>query len=281
MHVIVMIIAAGLLLLCDSGFAQTLDRVKESNTFRIGYRGDAPPFAYADALGAPAGYSVDLCRRVAVDVKDALSLPDMKVDYVEVSAENRFDMVERGTVDILCGPTTVTLARRARVDFSLPTFVDGASVLFREDGPADFESLGGQKVGVRAGTTTEAALVRTLEHLNVDAQVVPVSDHKDGLASLAAGEIAAYFADRAILLHLLRASPARGRLRLSSRYFTHEAYALAMTRGDDDFRLLVDRTLSRVYRSSDMETIFVAAFGPSAAPIEVLKVMYLINSLPD
>jgi hypothetical protein len=30
-----------------------------------------------------------------------------------------------------------------------------------------------------------------------------------------------------------------------------------------------------------METIFVAAFGPSATPTDVLKVMYLINSLPD
>ena len=54
----------------------------------------------------------------------------------------------------------------------------------------------------------------------------------------------------------------------------------AMQRGDADFRLLVDRTLSRLYRSGAIAKVFNNAFG-TAEPSEILKAMYLVNSLPE
>ena len=69
-------------------------------------------------------------------------------------------------------------------------------------------------------------------------------------------------------------------LRLSSEYFSYEPYALAMQRGDTEFRLLVDRTLSRLYRSGAIAKVFSNAFG-NAEPSEILKAMYLVNSRPE
>jgi ABC-type amino acid transport substrate-binding protein len=280
MRSILATLAATLLLLTGAAEAATLDRVKDSGAFRIGYRADTPPFAYRNDLGEAAGYAVELCRRVAVEVKSFLGLKTMDVRYVPVTAENRFEMVEKGEIDILCGPTTVTLARRARVDFSLFTFVDGASVMFRADGPGGFDELAGQKVGVRAGTTTEGALRNTLAAMGIDAEVVAVESHPDGVAQLARGDVAAYFADRVILMDLQRGSAARNALRLSNSYYTHEAYALAHQRGDDDFRLLVDAVLSRIYRSGAIRDIFAASFGAEAEPSDVLVTLFLINGLP-
>jgi len=279
MRSIVTTLAAGLLLSATAG-AATLDRVQSSGAFRIGYRADTVPFAYRNEIGEAAGYMVELCRRVAVEVKSALSLDTLDVRYVPVTAENRFDMIEKHEIDILCGPTTVTLPRRERVDFSLFTFVDGASVVFRADGPGGFDELGGQKVGVRAGTTTEEALRNTLSGMGLDAEVVAVDSHPDGLARLVGGELAAYFADRAILIGQLRGNPAREALRISDRYYTHESYALAFERGDDDFRLLVDVVLSRLYRSGDIADVFVATFGADTKPTDVLRTLYLINAIP-
>ena len=74
-------------------------------------------------------------------------------------------------------------------DFSLFTFVDGASVLYLAEGPKSFEELKGQKVGVRRGTTTEEALNVTLQELALDAEVVDVADHADGLNKLETKEI--------------------------------------------------------------------------------------------
>lgn len=261
--------------------AATLDRLRETGEIRIGYRQDAVPFSYENDLGEAAGYSVDLCRAVAAHLETELALDDLAVAYVPVSAENRFEAVRDGRVDLLCGATSVTLARREMVDFSIATFVDGASVLFRSDGPDDFQGLADGRVGVRSATTTEEALRNTLDDMDLDVDIVAVSSHDEGLSLLEVGEITAYFGDRAILQYLARASAEPGELRLSERYFTIEPYALALPRGDGAFRLAVDEALSRLYRSGDIERIFTGAFGPEADPSELLKALYVISALPE
>ncbi len=260
--------------------ADVLQRVKEEGVLKLGFREDTVPFAYLDGDGQPTGYSVELCRAVAQEVGAGLDLAELTVEFVPVGAEDRFQALQQGEIDLLCGATTATLSRRELVDFSLPTFIDGASVLYRADGPADFEGLAGKKVGVRGGTTTEEALQEALARLAIEAEVVAVGDHHEGLERLEAGEFSAYFADQSILLFLMLGSPAPDRLRLSSRFFTREPYALALPRGDDDFRLLVDRALSRLYRSGDIKGIFGASFG-LARPSKLLEALYQVSALPE
>lgn len=274
------IIAAALTLAAQAASAGTLDRVRSDGVFRIGYRTDAAPFAYLSPIGEPAGYAVDLCREVAAATKQTLGLDTLKVDYIKVTAEDRFEAVRDGRVDILCDPATVTLSRREMVDFSLLTFVDGASVLYRADGPQGFDALAGQKVGVHADTTTEQKLRGALAKIGIDAEIVPVADHGDGLKRLVSGELAAYFADRAILAFLLFGSDAGDKLKLSDQYYSQEPYALAMARGDEEFRLLVDRTLAGLYRSDKIAAIFAKSFG-KAMPSNILRVMYSINALEE
>src|SRR5262245_8834430 len=280
MRVVFSVVVAVLLLASQRVEAGTLDRVRETGTFRIGYRTDAPPFSYKSEIGEPAGYIVDLCREVAAAAKQELGLKDLKVAYVTVTAEDRFDAVKGGRVDLLCEATTVTIARRKLGDFSLPTFVDGASVMVRNDGPQSFKSLAGHKIGVHAGTTTEDVLRRTLADLKVAAEMVPVADHEDGVKRLESGEFAAYFADRAILTYLWLGEGSPKTLRISKEYFTREPYALALARGDDDFRFLVDRTLARLYRGKTIGPMFARSFGKAKAS-EMLQMLYAINALPE
>lgn len=267
------------LLIAGSAGAQTLNRIQEDGTFRIGYRTDAVPFAYQNQAGEPAGYSVELCEMVAASIETQLELDELTVEFVTVGTEDRFDALQNGEIDILCGATSATLARREMVDFSIPTFVDGASVLLPTDGPASFQELGGLNVGVRGGTTTEEALENTLEETGVEAEVVAVDSHDEGLAQLQSGEISAYFADQAILIFL--GAQSETPLRLSDQVFTIEPYALGLPRGDDDFRLAVDRALSRIYRSGTIEQVFTETFGPKAKPSELVQALYLVSALPE
>jgi polar amino acid transport system substrate-binding protein/glutamate/aspartate transport system substrate-binding protein len=261
--------------------AGTLDKLRKTGVLTVGYREDAIPFSYKSEIGEAVGYTVDLCRTIATRLKADLSLGKLSIDYVPVTTEDRFKAVKEGRIDLLCGATTATLSRRELVDFSLPTFVSGASVLLRTDGPEGMKALGGHKVGVRGATTTEEALRNTLTKLSVDAEVVTVSNHQDGLDKLVKGEISAYFGDRAILIFLAGRSEHRGNLRMSDKHFTHEPYALALPRGDSDFRLAVDRTLSRVYRSGAIATLFTSAFGKQAEPTGLLRALYVISALPE
>lgn len=272
--------AAILVLIASQAEADVLARLTQGEALKIGFREDAAPFSYRNELGHPVGFSVELCGVIVGDLKQELDRPDLLVEFIGVGAENRFTALQDGTIDLLCGATTATLSRRELVDFSIPTFIDGASVLYRKGGPADFESLAGHKVGVRGGTTTEAALQETLAKLSIAAEVVSVSDHTDGLAMLEGNELAAYFADQSILLFLLLQSGAQDELWLSGRFFTREPYALAVPRGDNDFRLAVDRSLSRLYRSGAMGGLFTKSFG-MAKPSQLVEALYLINALPE
>jgi ABC-type amino acid transport substrate-binding protein len=168
--------------------AGTLDRARQDKTFRIAFREDAPPFSFSGPNGEPAGFMVDLCRSVAKHIADDLKIADIKVGYVPVTSSNRFDAITTGKADLLCEPTSETLSRREQVDFSITTFIDGASLVVAGDGPADFRALAGQKVGVLAGTTTEKGLSDTLAGAGIAAEVVPAKTHDEGLAMLAKGQ---------------------------------------------------------------------------------------------
>jgi polar amino acid transport system substrate-binding protein/glutamate/aspartate transport system substrate-binding protein len=261
--------------------AATLDLIRESKSIRIAYREDAPPFSYKREDGQPAGFMVDLCRVVAQHIAQQLKVADLKLVYVPVTAAERFDAIKRARADLLCEATTATLARRELVDFSLPTFVDGVSLMIRVGGPDNLKAMAGRKIGVLGGTTAEAALRSTLRRDAVDAEVVPMSTHREGIARLDDDKIVAYFADRAILTYLVRDSKAPAELRLGEQYLTVEPYALAVPRGEGEFRLAVDRALSQIYRSGEIIALFRGAFGADVQPSEILKSLYVIASLPD
>jgi ABC-type amino acid transport substrate-binding protein len=272
---------AGAALTLATADAGTLDHVRQDKSLRIAFRDDAPPFSFTDSIGEPAGFMVDLCRSVAKHIGDELKINDLKVAYVLVTAANRFDAVENGKADLLCEPTSETLSRREHVDFSIPTFVDGASLLVGGDAPSDFAALSGKKVGVLAGTTTEKSLRDMLASANIAAEVTPAKTHLDGLAMLDKGEIVAYFADRAILSYLASKSTDSSKLRLANNYFSLEPYALALPRGDEDFRLAVDRALSHIYRSGEIAIVFAHTFGNQMQPSDILKTVYSVSALPD
>jgi polar amino acid transport system substrate-binding protein/glutamate/aspartate transport system substrate-binding protein len=271
----------GAALALGSAEAGALDKARQDKTLRLAFREDAPPFSFTDEAGLPAGFMVDLCRSVAKHIGEELNINDLKVAYVLVTAENRFDAIVNGKADLLCEPTSETLGRREQVDFSISTFVDGASLLVGADGPSNFAALAGKKIGVLAGTTTEESLRNTLAGAGLVAEITPAKTHQEGLAMLDKGEIVAYFADRAILSYLASKSSDPSKLRLADNYFSLEPYALALPHGDEDFRLAVDRALSHIYRSGEIAIVFAHTFGNATQPSDVLKTLYSIAALPD
>jgi ABC-type amino acid transport substrate-binding protein len=255
--------------------AATLDRIRDTGLFRIGYRADAKPYSYRNERGQPAGYIVDLCLEIAA----ALG-PNIRPQFVLVSPDQRFESVRDGRIDVLCDPASVTLSRREMVDFSLPTYLDGAGVLSRTSKPVRrFEDLAGKRVGVLGGTTTEQTLRDSLGQLSLRAEIVLVRDHRAGLDELWDDRLDAYFADRGIIAAMLYEGGRPG-FELSRQYFSYETYALALPRNDGAFRLFVDRTLARLYRTGRINATLAKTFGQAPAD-ELLKAMILINALPD
>ena len=227
------------------------------------------------------GFIVDLCREVAKKLADQVHLASLNIVFVPVTAADRFAAIQQRKADLLCEATSATLSRRELVDFSIATFVDGTGLMIRADGPHDLKAMGGLKIGVLGATTTEKALRDSLQNAGISVDVIPVKTHSEGLAMLDDGKISAYFADLSILAFLIKNSKAPDKLILAENYLSVEPYALALPRGDEGFRLAVDRALSHIYRSGAINRIFKRAFGASAKPDQVLRTLYFITGLPD
>jgi polar amino acid transport system substrate-binding protein/glutamate/aspartate transport system substrate-binding protein len=258
-----------------------LDRIRAQSEIRLAYRDDAAPFSFAaEGAAEPEGYSVDLCREVAKAVKADLKLPDLKITYVKVTPENRFQAITDGKADLLCEATTATLERRKKMDFSISTFISGAGMMIRPGGPTSFEQLAGQKVGVLGGTTTEQDLKSFLAARNIAADIVTVKGHSEGIAQLESGAILAYFGDRTILQYMLMKSDRAGKLLLADQFLSVEPYALALPH-DPEFRLTVDRVLSRLYRSGAAKAVFAKTFGEKAHPTGLQSSLYVLSGLPE
>lgn len=275
------------------GLDPTLRKISDSKTLVIGHREDSEPFSYVVSdkylaehgrPGDVVGYSIDLCLAVAQDLKQSLDLPELNIEYRAVTASTRFQALDDGEIDILCGATTNTLKRRKQVSFSLLTFATGIEMLVRSD--SDFSSpaqLNGQRLGAVRDTTAHVALVAGVERLGLaDAELVLYDDHHGGLAALEAGSIAAFFADRILLVRLMERAGAPQNLTLVNRMLSYEPYALAVRRDSPEFLLQVDRTLAELYRSREIVITFKKWFGTMGAMSNepMMRALYNLQAIP-
>ncbi|WP_340115260.1 amino acid ABC transporter substrate-binding protein [Pelagibius sp. 7325] len=278
----------------DPSLDPTLRKIVDTKTLVVGHREQSVPFSFMvseatglhhGAPGAVVGYTIDLCLAVAEDLKQSLNLPDLAVEYRAVTAETRFQALQDGDIDILCGSTTETLKRREQVAFSLLTFATGIEFLVHDE--LDFSAavdFNGRRVGVVGGTTAEDAVREAIVRLNlVDVEVVLFNGYDAGLAALEDKQIAAFFGDRILLVNLIGRAREPEKLTLLNRLISYEPYALAVRRDSPDFLLAVDRTLAALYRSRDILPIFQRWFGGmgvlSNEPL--LRALYNLQALPE
>ena len=263
--------------------AGTLEQIKKSGEIRIGYRTDAPPLAFNDASGQAAGYSVDLCKRIATAVKEELKLPDLKVTFVPLTSANRLDAIVQNKADIECGATTVTLSRAEKVDFTLMTFVTGGSLLSLAD--SNVNTLGdvaGKSVVVVTGTTSEAALKKALTKNLIDAKVVAVASREEAMKQLEARQADAFASDQIVLVGQIMQSADPKKYSLARELFSYEPYGFVVRRDDSDFRLVANRALAQVYRTGQIEQVYGRWFGQAGIkPSPVLNAMYALQALPE
>jgi ABC-type amino acid transport substrate-binding protein len=257
-----------------------LAQIKSAGVIRLGYLDSAPPFSF-DRGGTPTGYSVDLCAHVAKDIGRQLGAP-LKVEWVKLNLLNRLAAVREGRVHVECGTTTWTLSRQEQVDFSLMTFIDGGTLLLGAGGAVQrLADLGGKRIGVVPGTTTEKSLRSALEQRELAADVVAVDSPDQGIELLSAGKLDAYASDRLLLLGLgLRAAGAHS-FRLLEEDFSVEPYALTLPRGEYDLRLAVNRALARLYRSGEIQSVFDRWLGTLGSPSMLLAALYYLQSIPE
>ena len=241
----------------------TLKDVAARGTLRVGYRRNSVPFAFLNKGGQPVGFSVELCRGIAVDVARLLNRdlvePDapawqtgVRLVFVAVGADERIPKVTSGEIDLECGSTTATAERAKSVAFSPVFCLAGTKLLVPAEAAdagriASYRDLAGKAVAVSTGTTNAEAVRRLAGSVGPPIAVAEAPSVDAAFELLQTGKAAALASDD-ILLYGLAASRPEARLRVVGDYLSFEPYAIMYRRNDPAFAALVRSSFERMAR---------------------------------
>lgn len=160
--------------------------------------------------------------------------------------------------------------------------MDGANFLVRDSSPyKSLSDLAGKKIAVIPNTTTVAALKQALDKGCINAEIVLVHSHEEGLEGINKGTVDAYASDQTVLIGLALVVSQSLKLRLGDKNLSYEPYGLMLRKNDQDFRQAVNAVLARLYRSGQIAQIYDRWFGKLGKPSQILAVMFLLNALPE
>ncbi len=260
----------------------TLRQIKETGQIRIGFRASEPPMSFLDKDGKPNGYSIELSNSVVKEVEKKIGAK-VKVQYIPITAENRFKTLVGNKIDILCGATTKTLSRSELVDFTQLTFVTGASLMTLQNNKnRNSSGFKGKKIGVVKDTTTAVSLRNLLQETSTKAEIVFFNSAKDGVDALRKKKIDAYAADQIVLIGIASKAKDGMNFAIDFNVFSFEPFAFAVRKNDADFRLAADRAISNLCRSKNIFEIYnkwVGEFTGQRPPI--FDAMVKLNATPE
>jgi ABC-type amino acid transport substrate-binding protein len=279
-----LLLLAGLLppVLAQQRTPDTLAKIKAAKSITVAFSADSLPFSYVETNNQPAGYSIDLCKRVIAGIGRAVGVPDLAVNWIVETVPNRVAMVASGKADLECANTTQSQSRMKDVDFSNLIFVDGGGFLVRADSSVNgFGDLAGKSIAVTTGTTTQKRLEALLKDRLITAKIVQVKDGVEGVALLESGAVAAFASDKIKLVGLAAQAKDPKIFALLAEDLSFEPYAFMLPRNDSAFRLEVNRALTQVYVSGGIDEIFGKWLGKLGRPSGLLAAMYLLYAIPD
>jgi glutamate/aspartate transport system substrate-binding protein len=245
--------------------ADTLEKIRESRKIVIGYRPTSPPFSFKNSVGTAEGYQVDLCARIATSLKTTLKIPDLNVEYREVTSQQRIPAVKSGEIDIECASTTMTSERFKEVDFSYATFITGIWFAAKRDSKLlSMRDLMGKVVAAGKGTTAER-LLNAAQTTYEFGRIVKVET--TAFKALEAGEADAAFNDEPLLITNIFKSKSPEAYQMGGSYLSVEPYGLMIRKNDEAFKTEINKALVVLFKSGEAKNLHERWFDHGTVPI--------------
>ena len=261
-----------------------LERIKKTGTLMVGTRTSAPPFAQLGSDGKFSGFSVDLSHYIANKLSEKLG-SRLIIEFSEVIPKTRIPAVKSGTLDMVCGLTTVTRDRDLEIDYSLPIFLDGTRILVaKELVGKGLKSLNGKKIAFNAGSVTGDIVLSKVPK----AELVPFADLDSSISSFLANEVDAV----ANIGSFLAAKQKELSLEFTTallptkRSLNSEIMACILPENDSDFRDAINMILSTSFEGiselrGDYADLYFKWFGKNGSlqfPLTDMHQDLLVNS---
>jgi len=233
--------------------AGTLAKVRAAGAVTLAYRESSVPFSYVSKRGEPIGYSIELCKKLAEALGEAIGR-ELALRWLPVTSETRIDAVVSGKADLECGSTTNNLERQKQVAFSPIIFVAGTKLLVKRGSPIrSYRNLGGKTVVVTAGTTNEGAMQEIARRFKIDLRLITSKDHAQSYAELAAGKADAFATDDVLLYGLLAQNRTQKEFQVVGEFLSYDPYGIVFRKGDAQLAELVKRAFHDLAEDGEIE----------------------------
>lgn len=250
-----------------SGTTDVLAAVRAAKVVRVGTLADNPPFSF-QLGGTWTGFDIEIAQGVA----NHLGIE--RIEFVPVSLDQRSDSVINGKVDLVVASMTITRYRERRVDFSIPYFQDGQSLLVKAASPIkSYLDLNGKKVGSVKGSTASFYM----KQINPDAIVSTYPDNATLAKALENDEIDAATNDLLVLTGMIASSKDPAAWRIAGDRLTAEPYGIAVAPNQSAWRNAINHALIALWETHDWHAAADTWFGPAsryASPITFVMPVY-------
>ncbi|BDM22507.1 MULTISPECIES: transporter substrate-binding domain-containing protein [Pseudomonas] len=273
--------------------ADTMSRLRASQVLTLGFMDGFAPFS-SGSEQAPQGYAVELCRAVAERLRQTPGFAGLQVRWRALAEQEVANTLSSGQVDLFCTPVVETLARRKNLDFSIPIFTSGLAAMVRRDAPSTLlgplsgnasdsaprwratinAGLSKHSFAVLQGTVSSDWARQRIRQLGLQSTLQEVPTYQEGVRRVAAREVDAFLGERMVLLAYQAGQAERAQLWVPEHLFVMNRVALAMARGDEDFRLLVDSALSQALAGLRGQELFTRYLGPQSEQDRLLQSLY-------
>jgi glutamate/aspartate transport system substrate-binding protein len=245
----------------------TLEKIKSRGQINVGYRVLAAPFSLNEAPGKPVGYSIEFCKPIIEQLRQAAGNKNLPVRYIETEVDARVRLLTEGSVDLLCESVTDTPERRARMDFSTPIFVDAVQVAVRnKDMISTLEQLKGKSIVGIDGSTAIPAMERFAKTHALNWQQAKAVNPDAALGQLQLGWAAGYARDGALLAAQLASQSDAGNYTILPERLSVETIAIAYRKGDAAMGALVNASVKESMRSGAAQGWYDQWFLKPAKP---------------
>src|SRR5437764_11672631 len=239
------------------GLSPTLANIKRTHIVRLGYRESSPPFSFLDQSNRPIGYSLELCEAIVEEIGIEVDDPNLKIEYVKVTSDDRIPAVIDNKIDLECGSTTANAERAKRVAFSPLIFVAGTKLMVPKAAPVTgITDLKGKTIVVTKGTTNEQAIAAADKKYALGLTIVAADDHEQSYQLLADGKAQAFATDDILLYGLIARHKAQDKFKVVGDYLSYDPYGIMFRKGEPQLAAVVERTFRKLATNHDLIPLY-------------------------
>ncbi|NTE84775.1 amino acid ABC transporter substrate-binding protein [Agrobacterium tumefaciens] len=271
----------GLMASAHSEGLSRVDTIKQSGVITIGHPETSIPFAYLDGNAKPIGYTVEICNKVAEELKVALQLPDLKVQYNPTTSATRIPLLANGTIDLECGNTTNLVERHKLVSFAPTTFVAQVVLVTRADSgldPNNPASFRGKTIVAPAGgqTFNLIAQINAKDGLNIT--VSPVKDTAEAFMMVETGRSSGTANDDGLAYAQVANAKDPSVFKVGTTGLQFAPYGILEPKDDPAFKKLVDDAVLKLIKDGTVAALYDKYFN-SAIPPRGINLRYPMSDV--